>query len=121
MLSEKRVVPDQPGWVFPVLYALLPNKSNDTYNDLFGMIRQIWPNFTPDRISIDFEIAAMNAAKTNFPQCQMDGCLFHFSKNIKDKLKALNLYNRYKDDDQFALHVVKYLIDRKLYENKTEF
>ena len=49
--------------VFPVMYALLPNKSQETYDGLFGLIKMIWPLFNPMSISLDFEMAVMNSVR----------------------------------------------------------
>ena len=45
--------------VFPMLYALLPDKSQQTYEKLFNMIKEAEPEFAPGHC--DFEIALMNA------------------------------------------------------------
>uniref|UniRef100_A0A915E667 FLYWCH-type domain-containing protein n=1 Tax=Ditylenchus dipsaci TaxID=166011 RepID=A0A915E667_9BILA len=46
ILAERSARVDNGGkWVFPVLYALLKNKSRTTYLKLFRMIRNLWPDF----------------------------------------------------------------------------
>lgn len=70
-------------YVFPVLYALLPNKQQSTHSAIFNLIKEIWPEFNPTYIFIDFEKAVINAAKEAFPNAGLKGCLFHLMKNFR--------------------------------------
>lgn len=54
-------------FVFPVLYALLPNKCASTYNKLLELIKEMWPLFNPSSISMDYEAAVINSVRTHFP------------------------------------------------------
>ena len=74
------------GYVFPLLYALLCNKEQLTYGKLFGLIKEVWPQFNPRFISIDFEISVMNAVREHFPNANLSGCLFHLMKNFRRQL-----------------------------------
>jgi len=56
--------------VFPVMYALLPNKRQEAYHGLFGLIKTIWPVFNPTSISLDFEMAVMNSVRQAFPRAK---------------------------------------------------
>lgn len=97
------ILAERNGFVLPLLYALLPNKRRQTYNLLFETIAQRWPNLKPSSISVDFEIAAFQAAQTAFQDAQMFGCLFHLTRNMKKKLTEEQLIGRYNNDPQFAL------------------
>jgi len=57
-------------YVFPVMYAVLPNKRQETYDGLFELIKTIWPLFNPTSISLDFEMAVMNSARQAFPRAK---------------------------------------------------
>jgi hypothetical protein len=50
---------------FPLVYALLPNKTEDTYRRLFTMLRDATQQrnlvLTPETVMLDFEAAARNA------------------------------------------------------------
>jgi hypothetical protein len=49
------------GSLQPMVWALLPNKEQATYDRLFRAISQLRPNFDPHAVMSDFELAATNA------------------------------------------------------------
>src|ERR1700733_10820693 len=55
------------GDAIPCLYVLLPNKTNTTYRRLFQAMQTIVPGLQPTTVTMDFEIAAMNAVNASFP------------------------------------------------------
>ena len=101
-------------YMFPVMYALLPNKRQETYDRLFGLIKTIWPLFNPTSISLDFEMAVMNSVRQAFSRAQLHGCLFHLTKTVLGKLaphtlmrcqlSENGLLQRCSAEPQFALH-----------------
>ena len=50
--------------MLPVLYCLLTSKAAATYERLFRSIKNFWPAFYPESVSMDFEIGAIG--KRNF-------------------------------------------------------
>uniref|UniRef100_A0A915D6A1 Uncharacterized protein n=1 Tax=Ditylenchus dipsaci TaxID=166011 RepID=A0A915D6A1_9BILA len=66
--NELRVSTTAENRVFPVLYALLRNKSRQTYKKLFRMIRELWPAFKLSSFNVDFELAAIQALNEVFPE-----------------------------------------------------
>ena len=86
------------------MYILLPNKSFATYNRLFCAIKQLQPQFSPSEWMTDFETAAINAIRVNFPQVNVSGCFFHLQQCMWRKVQNLGLTNAYREDDgHFAL------------------
>ncbi|KAE9525972.1 hypothetical protein AGLY_013914 [Aphis glycines] len=67
--------------IHPLIYALLPNKQEKTYTHLFKMLNRLKPGLNPTSISCDFEQAILKYIKTEYPNAEIDGCLYHFSKN----------------------------------------
>ena len=65
------------------LYALLPNKTKQTYVRLFRLLINVSRanrlQFNPEEIFIDFEIAVIEAINYILPLTQVHGCLFHFT------------------------------------------
>jgi hypothetical protein len=57
-----------------------------TYNRFFTLLKDIASrhnlNFSPRRVSLDFECASRNAATDTFPTAELYGCLFHYLKTI---------------------------------------
>uniref|UniRef100_A0A915DTF0 MULE transposase domain-containing protein n=1 Tax=Ditylenchus dipsaci TaxID=166011 RepID=A0A915DTF0_9BILA len=86
-------------WIFPVLYALLRTKSAAVYTQMFRMIKDLWPQFSPTSISMDFEQAAIQASIEVFPGTLISGCLFHLVKNFKKQIGAAGLDTHYKDPE----------------------
>jgi hypothetical protein len=76
--------------VIPVVFALLPNKREETYYRLFSFLRQTL-NMTIDKFKCDFETAVINACKAVFPDVQLTGCHFHFARAVNKKAKSLNM------------------------------
>ncbi|KAK0414909.1 hypothetical protein QR680_011672 [Steinernema hermaphroditum] len=97
LLAEKR------GFVFPILYALLPDKSEETYSHLLRALVNRFPAFQPDTVSVDFELAAVNAFKSIFRSIQVNGCLYHLCHNIKKHVSEAGLTRNYVQDPEFAI------------------
>jgi hypothetical protein len=70
------ILPERPGAVVPICYALLPNKREDTYKRLVDLLRQEWPDFKPTAISMDFERGLINVFDLLFPEPLSKDALF---------------------------------------------
>ena len=53
----------------------------------------------------DFEKASQNAVRHVFPAVQLVGCLFHLSQCLWRKVQEFHLAERYRDDENFRVHV----------------
>jgi len=91
-------------YLFPVMYALLPNKSQETYDGLFGLIKTIWPLFNSTSISLGFEMAVMNSVRQAFQRAEIHGCLFRLTKSMRRQLSENGLLQRYNAKPRFVLH-----------------
>lgn len=76
--------------VMGVIYALLPDKRQETYERLFGLIKQY---FEIDMMAIkcDYETALINGIKDAFPTTQITGCYYHLNKAVWKKASILSL------------------------------
>jgi hypothetical protein len=99
------------GRVFPCVYGLLPNKTQNTYSRFFN---EVWrssillidPNASvPLEMLFDFEIGAQNAARTVFNGIDVKGCFFHLCSSIWKHVVDLGMKDLYINDPEFALHV----------------
>jgi len=70
------------GGVHPAVYALLPNKKEQTYVKLFSIINQLQPDLHPTSVSCDFELGAITAIKNSFENINIFGCYFHLSQKF---------------------------------------
>ena len=93
------------GLTIPLIYALLPNKREQTYIEVWKEIKVLAPNLAIDSILIDFEPGMINAIKKEFPQSANYGCFFHFCQCIYRKLCACGLKSLYDTDAEFALNI----------------
>ena len=65
------------GKTVPFIYALLPDKKQDTYVAFWENLKDSLSN--PDTLMIDFESASINAETEAFLNTEVVGCLFFFS------------------------------------------
>lgn len=68
------------GWrTLACVFVLMPNKTEETYYRVFGKLRAMYPEFRPETVMSDFEVAAMNAFRGAYPESSITGCFFHLS------------------------------------------
>lgn len=81
---------DEMTSVMGVIYALLPNKKQETYERLFDLIKQ---HFDIDMAAVkcDYEMALINGIKKAFPNTQITGCYYHLNKAVWKKASELGL------------------------------
>ena len=91
------------GKILPVVYALLPNKTQAMYESFLQVLLEHSEDLEPTTLVTDFELGAMNAFREKFPDIVCTGCFFHLSQNIFRKVQASGLQERYGQDAQFAL------------------
>jgi MULE transposase domain/FLYWCH zinc finger domain len=100
-------------YVYPLVYALCTNKSSETYRDIFEHLKNaaIESNqvLRPHFIVSDFELAAINAARTVFPQSTLHGCLFHLNQAIWRKAVNLGLKVQFSHDKDIRDSILKLL------------
>lgn len=87
----------------PLIYALLPNKTEETYSELFRKIKEFIPDANPETIMTDFESAVINVVHDVYPETRHRGCFFHLCQAIFRHIQSNGLKNRYEIDADFAL------------------
>lgn len=89
----------------PLVYALLPNKNQSTYTELFTKLKELEPTLNPISIMTDLEKAAINAFKLIFPEICIRLCYFHFKQCLYRKLQTEGLKSNYDTDSDFSQKV----------------
>ena len=86
---------DEKPAVFPLVFALLENKTQETYTRLLTTLNRIKP-LSPDLWITDFEKAAINSIELIFPGTTR-GCFFHLQQSLYRKVveKVSNLFCTY--------------------------
>ncbi|CAF3794187.1 unnamed protein product [Rotaria magnacalcarata] len=93
--------------VFPLVFALLSDKQQQTYQRLINELRRLCPSWNPKSVMVDFEKGAINAFQGTFTTLSISGCFFHLQKSIQRKLQDLGLKTNYENDSKFAYDVNK--------------
>ena len=90
------------GRVFPCLYAVMSNKKQSMYTDFFEQVREYVNEKCPETVTLDFEIAAINALELIFPNAEINGCFFHLKRSMYRKIQALGYQKEYCKNLEFA-------------------
>ncbi|KAM7315741.1 uncharacterized protein ISCGN_005524 [Ixodes scapularis] len=91
------------GVVVPMVYGLLPNKSETTYRRFVDVLLSHVGTHCVEVVYTDFEIAAINAIKAMAPSARIQGCFFHLSQSVYRKVCSSGLQSRYNADEEFAV------------------
>lgn len=76
--------------VVPILFALLPNKTENTYCRFFMLLRNTM-GLIIEKFKFDYELAQLNACESIFPNCEIKGCFYHFNRAVWRKAKYLKI------------------------------
>ncbi|XP_060874428.1 uncharacterized protein LOC132948119 [Metopolophium dirhodum] len=93
--------------VLPFLFALLPNKTEETYVRLFEIILNLKLELKPKTFMLDFELSTINAIKKVFPNTSLHGCFFHYSQALWRHIQDSGLAIKYREESNFALNIKK--------------
>ncbi|XP_046550865.1 uncharacterized protein LOC124260587 [Haliotis rubra] len=74
------------GNMFPLVFFFLPDKKEDTYTRMFRLLVDAAAtrghHLDPQKIQMDYEVAARNASAIVFPRSDWKGCFFHFTQCV---------------------------------------
>ena len=79
--------------VFSCVYAVLSSKRQSVYERLFNQMKEFCGENEPETITFDFEMPAINAARTVSPSSELKGCFFHLFQAFYRKIQFLGLKN----------------------------
>ncbi len=89
----------------PCVYFLLPNKTGSTYTRLLLILKDLLPEASPGKILLDFEKAALNSFRVEFPDSHISGCFFHLSQSVIRKVNTLGLKRKFEEEIDFSMLV----------------
>lgn len=93
--------------ILPLVYALMTSKTEECYTRLFENLNDFAAenelDLNPQFILTDFEQAAINASKREYPDSNCIGCLFHLGQSVWRQIQANSLSKRYGEDEEFSL------------------
>jgi len=86
----------------PLVWVLLPNKTQTTYAELFKALHDAVVAAFSDvgrrrTFLTDFEAAAIHALQVTFPESTMKGCSFHFRQAVLRRVQREGLLTAYED------------------------
>ncbi|XP_052130928.1 uncharacterized protein LOC127751419 [Frankliniella occidentalis] len=67
-------------------------RSKSAYLAALEKLKTLVPRFKPEKIMTDYEGAEQNALAEAFPNAEVHGCLFHYSKAIGTNARKLGMY-----------------------------
>ena len=88
--------------IIPSIYALLPNKTEETRSRLCREVEQHVAN-SLTHILLDFEWPTLNSVQQVYTNTERKEWFYHFSSNGWKRIQNLGLQNHYQDDENFAL------------------
>ena len=91
--------------IFPCIYALLPNKTQETYARLFREITRLRPGLSPQSVMIDYEAASRRALTMVFPDAAIKGCFYHLSQSVYRNVQNHGLKEAYSNDPDLSLKI----------------
>ena len=98
---------------FPRLYCFLGNKTAEIYTRLIAALKDLATRkgleFSPRRITSDFEGGWISAVGEALPTTSINGCFFHFTQAIIRKISSMGMMQKYKEDQAFR-DVVRQMI-----------
>lgn len=77
--------------IIPLIYVLMPNKRENTYERMFRLLKQNLPKWNPNRFIVDFELAPIKAIRSVFTNIHLQGCNFHFKQALYKKADSLGI------------------------------
>ena len=73
-----------------MIYTLLPNKQEQTYLKLFKLFEDA-PDIEPKDVTMDFELASLNALLKIWLRTSIYLCWFHFCQNLLRNMQQKRL------------------------------
>lgn len=90
----------------PVVYCLLPNKTQASYTKMLLYLFQLKPSLRPSRVMLDFELGAIRSFRLQFPNVTINGCYFHLCQSIFRKIQQYSeILSLYRTNEEFCVNI----------------
>lgn len=89
--------------MIPLLFCLLPNKKQTTYDKIWEIILTKRPNIKPQTAMMDFEMGILKSFKARFPLSHVRGCFFHLNQSVYRQVQKNGLKKQYEEDESVAI------------------
>ena len=94
------------GIILPLVYCLMPNRKEETYDVLFNFLASKLEDFEPQTMLSDFEVASRKSFNTYFPGSTQRGCYFHLMQSVwRHVQQEPEILNKYKRETDFACKI----------------
>lgn len=94
----------------PLVYCVANRKNEPTYNRILDHLKEQRPDLDPLSITVDFEMASINAMVRAFPDIEIYGCYFHFCQATYRHIQGLGLQNWYRDSPDNSLIIKSFQV-----------
>ncbi|XP_070504252.1 uncharacterized protein [Chironomus tepperi] len=79
----------------PIVFVIMSHRTEAIYTEVFRFIKNvIFPVnkcfYSPQTVSLDFEMAMRNAVRNIWPQINVSGCNFHFCQALRRKASTID-------------------------------
>lgn len=91
------------GYCVPLVYALLPSKTKETYDRFFDALKGLKRNLKPEIIILDFELAVVNSCTEHFENINIQYCYYHWKQCLYRKICNLGMKSLYDETYEFNL------------------
>jgi hypothetical protein len=90
-------------YIYPVLFALLPDKKETAYRCLLTLLKNWRVFWSPKIIKVDSGAAVISAINKVFPDSVITGCNFNFNQCLWIQIQNIGLAVEYKEDEQVRI------------------
>lgn len=88
----------------PLVFALLPNKNQESYANVFGYMKtkcqEIGLRFDPKKAVCDFEVAIHLGLQKTRPNIELIGCRIHLAQSLWKKIQEAGLSSEYRNKEK---------------------
>ncbi len=89
----------------PMIHVIMTGRKEELYSAVLEKVLSLAPKFSPHFWMGDFEASSRSSIKTWFPQAEVAGCHFHFTRAVFKKVQRLGMTDLFKSNPEFRLFI----------------